>query len=277
LTIALRLRSICQIINLEVRLFSTATVTSNNVNGLDLKHLLAPIETVGLFPSQDSASVEAIDEIKLGTKIPAVTTVLRDSMNDLDAVRLFKWKKKKIHELGIDGYERLNRATLDRGTNFHSAIQAYLINKTEPDSTCSDKTIKLFESAIPQLQKVDKYMIGEKFCSHPLLYYRGKIDTLAIVGGELALIEWKTSAKAKPTLSATFDAPIQAAAYVGALNRDLGILGDSNKNISKSLIVVCYEDGSPATTHVLDNALLNRHWKLWQDTVNLLVQNLDQS
>jgi genome maintenance exonuclease 1 len=36
----------------------------------------------------------------------------------------------------------------------------------------------------------------------------------------LVLVDWKTSQKPKRSLSATFDAPLQIAAYVGAINHD---------------------------------------------------------
>jgi len=110
---------------------------------------------------------------------------------------------------------------------------------------------------------------GEISFVHPLLCYKGKIDSLASYQGKLSLIEWKTSAKLKPTLTDTYDAPVQAAAYVGGLNHDLSFESLPEKFISQAVVVVSYENGSPATVHRLDMTKLMRHWKIWQDRLQL--------
>lgn len=43
---------------------------------------------------------------------------------------------------------------------------------------------------------------------------------LAGIRGKPMLIDWKKSDKVKSTLEATYDAPLQVAAYVGATNYD---------------------------------------------------------
>jgi genome maintenance exonuclease 1 len=43
----------------------------------------------------------------------------------------------------------------------------------------------------------------------------GIVDCIAVLGGLVCLIDWKTSEKAKLTLQSLYDAPLQLAAYIG--------------------------------------------------------------
>ncbi len=61
-------------------------------------------------------------------------------------------------------------------------------------------------------------------------FFQGVVDAVAVQRsssssssssfGELTLLDWKTSGRRRPTLASTYDAPLQAAAYVGAANAD---------------------------------------------------------
>lgn len=70
-------------------------------------------------------------------------------------------------------------------------------------------------------------------------------------------IEWKNSEKTKPTLAATFDAPLQLCAYLGALN------ASGEQKISSGMVVVAYETGRPADFYKLDVGQLNKYWYAW--------------
>jgi len=248
---------------------------------------LKPLLTIPLLPeASDSEAVTSVlpsSVVERGNQPPAVTKILSESQDDEAFFRLMQWRKRKIKELGKEGFEQLNRETLNRGTSFHSLVHRFLEDGQPPDEEfASPQALRLFKSALPQLRRVEKYVNGEVFSTNPVLFYRGKIDTIVVLDGELTLVEWKTSSRRKPTLDATYDAPLQAAAYVGALNRDPDLIllasgrdqGRSIASISSSSsptvlkrarIVVCYDDGSPATPHDLPLPFLEEYWKLWRE------------
>ena len=76
---------------------------------------------------------------------------------------------------------------------------------------------------------------------------------------KVILIDWKTSKKQKLKLRHTFDAPIQIAAYVGALNHDPRY----PFQIENAMIAVVYNDGSEANLIHMDKKELIRHWIMW--------------
>ena len=267
---------------------SRHSAASSSLNEVpNVLKLLQPLREVPLLPGTEDPIRFCVSPLlaEHARKPPVVTKILSASMDEESELRLHRWRRKKIRELGEEGFQKLNRETLNRGTSFHSLIQRYFEDGKEPDfGESSLKALRLFESALPELQLVEKYVTGEILTTNPLLFYRGKIDTLAVVNGELTLIEWKTSSKQKPTLASTFDAPIQTSAYLGALNHDPDILipglssltsprtsAISNGtplplySITKAKIVVSYDDGSRATAHNLGVEDLNRYWKVWRE------------
>ena len=76
---------------------------------------------------------------------------------------------------------------------------------------------------------------------------------------KVILIDWKTSKKQKLNLRHAFDAPIQIAAYVGALNHDQRY----PFQIENAMIAVVYNDGSEANLIHMDKKELIRHWIMW--------------
>jgi mitochondrial genome maintenance exonuclease 1 len=58
----------------------------------------------------------------------------------------------------------------------------------------------------------------------------------------------------------TYDAPIQLAAYLGAL---LSNEKYQNLNIKNGVVVVGYTNGLPANVHRLNESDLNKYWRKW--------------
>lgn len=73
------------------------------------------------------------------------------------------------------------------------------------------------------------------------------------------MLEWKTSEKEKSSLQATFDAPLQLCAYMGALNIDPRY----QARAQEGLIVVAYKNGTEAHSFHLSEKELRKYWKAW--------------
>lgn len=76
---------------------------------------------------------------------------------------------------------------------------------------------------------------------------------------ELCAFEWKTSEKAKPRLTSTYDAPVQLCAYLGALNVDPRY----DLTVKNGRVVVAYKNGAPANVFDLSDADLRKYWSIW--------------
>lgn len=79
---------------------------------------------------------------------------------------------------------------------------------------------------------------------------------------ELHVIEWKKSERIKPNLADTFDAPLQLAAYLGAVNATLPAHGLTTP-VLRGAVVVIYTDGTPAHVHLLSNSDVRFYWRAW--------------
>ena len=40
---------------------------------------------------------------------------------------------------------------------------------------------------MPELRKVERFLTGEVFSTNPVLFYRGKVDTIVVIDGKLTL------------------------------------------------------------------------------------------
>ncbi len=84
--------------------------------------------------------------------------------------------------------------------------------------------------------------------------------------GELTLLDWKTSGRPRPTLSSTYDAPLQVAAYVGAANAD----PRHGFRVRSACVVVVHGFSSSSSSSVvpavalrMDAAKLEDYWRRW--------------
>jgi mitochondrial genome maintenance exonuclease 1 len=120
----------------------------------------------------------------------------------------------------------------------------------------------------------------ETHLTHPTLLYKGIVDCITVVEYEalfeglesffshnfyffsntIRIIEWKKSDRLKANIEHTYDAPIQLAAYLGALQSSEK---HQQLDIRNGVVVVAYTTGVPAHVHLLNESDLNKYWRKW--------------
>ncbi|XP_058067107.1 mitochondrial genome maintenance exonuclease 1-like [Anopheles bellator] len=195
-----------------------------------------------------------------GYKTPSVSRVLAATMSEASRQALLRWKASKIAELGEEGFQQLQKETFERGSNLHTALELWLAGNDPPEAV-TEKTSLLWQSVEKALNVVERpAKIIEKKLYHPYLHYNGVVDCITSIKGQCHVIEWKTSDKPKATVAATYDAPIQLCAYLGALQAS-GELRDTE--VQNGAIFVAYTGGIPADVHLLDASKMRRYWNMW--------------
>uniref|UniRef100_A0A8D8KFB1 Mitochondrial genome maintenance exonuclease 1 n=1 Tax=Culex pipiens TaxID=7175 RepID=A0A8D8KFB1_CULPI len=193
-------------------------------------------------------------------RCPSVGKILSATMSEGARQALLNWKASKIAQLGEDGFAELQRATLERGSNFHSCLESWL-NEEDVDEDRLAKAKELWTSISGQLGRIERpARIIERKIYHPFLHYNGVVDCVSSIDNKLHIIEWKTSENQKPSLSATYDAPVQLCAYLGALRADPELTG---LDIASGAVFVAYTGGNPAHVHLINQTKLKKYWSVW--------------
>lgn len=183
----------------------------------------------------ESLTRETIDGVRYykvpGTdklvKLPSITSVISYK----NRLKFKAWEEK----VGLDEANRIRRKSTSRGTDAHTLIEQYLNNEKEFKEVQPLSTY-LFKQAIPTLDKIDNILCQEQAMFSHTLGIAGSVDCIAEYDGELAIIDFKTSAKAKPR-EWIEDYFVQCAAYACMLYEMKGII------VKKFVIIMTCEDG----------------------------------
>ena len=144
----------------------------------------------------------------------------------------FKAWRKKVGETVANN---ITRKATHRGTDAHTLIEEYL-NNSETFSDVLPLSQFLFKQAKPELNKIDNILCQETALYSTQLGIAGSVDCIAEFDGELAVIDFKTSAKPKPR-EWIEDYFVQCAAYACMLYEMKGIM------VKKFVIIMTCEDG----------------------------------
>ena len=153
-----------------------------------------------------------------------------------------KWRKK----VGEDKANEITRKATSRGTDTHTLIEHYLLNEeTLPEvQPISDF---LYKIAKPTLNNIDNIHALEGSLYSKQLGVAGTVDCIAEYHGELAVIDFKTSAAPKPRdwIDGYF---VQAAAYACMYYELTGI------SVKKLVIIMTCENGDCVVYEERDKA-----------------------
>ena len=161
-------------------------------------------------------------------RMPSITSVI--SWRNRDKFKA--WRKK----VGDDVANNITRKATHRGTDAHTLIEEYL-NNSQKFSNVLPLSQFLFKQAKPTLDKIDNILCQETALYSTNLGIAGSVDCIAEYEGELAVIDFKTSAKPKPR-EWIEDYFVQCAAYACMLYEMKGIM------VKKFVIIMTCEDGS---------------------------------
>ncbi|KOC61717.1 Uncharacterized protein C20orf72 [Habropoda laboriosa] len=203
-------------------------------------------------------------------KIPSVTYILNETMSVKTKKALEMWKNNIIDTFDEKYFRLLCKGLLEEGKVFHKCIQNVLLKKVVPLEPRIKPVYYSVEPVLKDLQRVHSF---ETYVTHPTLRYSGIVDCIVSYRKQLYIIDWKRSAAQGASLAATFDAPVQLAAYIGAVNA-------SNKHpfrIDRGLVIVAYTSGEPASVHELNDSTLQKAWEEWLRRLELFYTNLNKA
>ena len=125
-----------------------------------------------------------------GNWVPSITSVTSFYNREV----FVSWRKR----VGIEEANRITKKATSRGTDFHEAAQAYLMNLEMDWDEFQPLTKFMFHHLKPELDKINNIHAIERTLYSEYLGLAGRVDCIAEYDGELAVIDFKTSTKIKP-------------------------------------------------------------------------------
>ncbi len=184
---------------------------------------------------------------------PSVTTVTGVRKKDSIA----KWRKK----VGEEEANRICNAASTRGEKFHSMVESYLKNEKVEFTNAAKSVLAemLFRSAKKDIHRIDNIHCIEAPLYSDTLRLAGRVDCIAEFDGELAVIDFKTSTRAKK-FEWIENYLVQETAYAVMYYERCGI------QVKKIVTLVAVEDGQ---VQVFEEYDLEKYY-------NLLLEYIDE-
>lgn len=198
------------------------------------------------LPSLERELIDGVRYYKLpqGTKkLVSITSVTSNYKKEF----FESWRKK----VGVEEANRITKKATSRGTDAHTLIEHHLKNLKYTSSVLPISEM-LFQISIPTLNRINNIYALEGSLYSEFLGIAGTVDCIAEFDGELAIIDFKTSAKPKPRdwIEGYF---VQCCAYACMLHELTGL------SVKKFVIIMACENGECVVYEEYDKA---KHIKL---------------
>jgi genome maintenance exonuclease 1 len=181
------------------------------------------------LPKLTRESIDGVRYYNVGgenKKSVSITSVISHYSKE----KFAKWRKR----VGEEEANRITKRATSRGTDTHTLIENYLLNEELPEVQPISEM--LFKLAKPSLNRINNIHCLESSLYSEILGVAGSVDCISEFDGELAVVDFKTSAKSKPREWIT-DYFVQTMFYGMALYEMTGI------KIKKLVIIMTCEDG----------------------------------
>jgi hypothetical protein len=197
----------------------TSTGTTN-FNHIDIELPKLSRETI------DGVRYYSVPDEEELLKLVSITSVTSHFNKDI----FVKWRKK----VGDEEADRITKRATKRGTDMHTLVEHYMKNEELPEvPPISDFLFKISKANLKRINNI--YALEGSLYSKQL-GIAGTVDCIAEYDGELAIIDFKTSAKPKPRgwIEHYF---VQCMAYGCMLYELTGI------SVKKLVIIMACENG----------------------------------
>ena len=183
------------------------------------------------LPDLERETIDGVRYYKVPTEKQLLRLVSITSVTSHFNKEIFvKWRKK----VGDEEANRITKRATSRGTDMHTLSECHLKNEELPKVQPISEF--LFKIAKSNLNKIDNIHALERSLYSKQLGIAGTVDCIAEYEGELAIIDFKTSAKPKPRewIDHYF---VQCAAY-GCMLYEL-----TEIRVKKFVIIMACENG----------------------------------
>ena len=159
-------------------------------------------------------------------RLVSITSVISHYKKDF----FNKWRKR----VGVEEADKITKRATSRGTDTHILIEHFLKNEDLP--SVQPLSELLFKISKPTLKRINNIHALEGALYSTVLGIAGTVDCIAEFDGELAIVDFKTSAKPKPRewIDGYF---VQCCAYACMLHELTGL------SVKKFVIIMACENG----------------------------------